>query len=327
MASLTHFAFYPKDYLGDLNVREASYESQGVYVALLALMWQAADGACSLPLDDEKVARLLRLDARSWRRIKPKVWHLFQVDLEAGVFFHGRLRHEHDRALRLHDRAKKAEEGRRAKREASANSGQSSPQSPANLPPNLPGNSDGRFVANSAEKHEVGPKQALTTQTQTQTHTTTKKQRTPSPPARTERRTYEPRFAAFWEAFPGKRGSKADAADLHAEWVGSGESPDALETAAKNYATECEILGTELRFTMHATRFLARKGQVWLSYAEGWAPPKPKGRAPVVNQDYRDSRALAGFPIDAPAKQSPPASGAYLLPPMDKSEYRRTRFP
>jgi hypothetical protein len=54
--------------------------------------------------------------------------------------------------------------------------------------------------------------------------------------------------------------------------------------------------------------------------------PVPTGKPPVINAAFRDLARTAGVDLDPPPEPSPPVSGAYLMPPPDKHEYRRTRF-
>ena len=329
MASLTHFAFYPRDWLGDLNVRSLSYESQGVYVTLLALMWQAKDGTCSLPIDDVLIAQLLGMDVRAWkRRVRKAVWHLFEVDVATCTFFHSRLRHEHQRATRLHDKAVKAEEAAKAKREEAekARSAGDRGVDRGVHRPTIGGYIDPRSAhisgANSAEKHESGPVQGVPTQTQTQTQTQLlEKQKTPSrKTARFERVVYSPEFEAWWSAYPAKRGSKADAAALHAGWIASGEPVGRLLDAARNYAAECQREGREARFVQHASSFLARERQPWANYAER----VPEAIGPPEIRDTGLALILAKKAALREAKP-PPETGALILVP-DKSPYRRSRM-
>lgn len=101
---LSHFAFYPKDWLGDLNVKGLSLEAQGAYLKLLCLMWQAPDGSCSLPLDDAKLSKLVGVDPRRWRRLKEELWPLMSFDFAEGQVFNPRLRKEWERAQHRADR-------------------------------------------------------------------------------------------------------------------------------------------------------------------------------------------------------------------------------
>lgn len=322
MASLTHFAFYPKDWLGDVNVRMAGYEAQGVYMTLLALMWQAEDGTCSLPLDDAKVARGLLLDVRSWKRIKVKIWHLFDLDIAAGTFFHGRLRKEWQRAHSLRERAVKGEEGRKRKaeearqREISRTSG----ELPANIPPNFPGTSGPISERNPAEKHETGSEQGSTTHTQTHTQKKLNSEEKHSP-KRFAPKIYPPEFEAWWDAYPAKRGSKAEAAALHAGWIAGGESAERLLAAARNYAAECRRDQRETRFVKHASAFLAREKQPWLNYLE--AKVEPIAQGPVI-RDAGLAALMAKKAALRPAERPPPDSGVFVLIP-EKSSYARRR--
>lgn len=157
--ALAHFPFYPKDWLGDRNVRSASYEAQGVYVTLLAFMWQAKDGACTLPIDNKVIAKLLGMDVRRWSRIREELWPLFTIDVAACTFTQDRLRKEWLKAHGLYVRA------------VTANSARLSPDfgptSPAHRP-EVSERSARNFGANVAESNETRLEQAPSNQNKNQ---------------------------------------------------------------------------------------------------------------------------------------------------------------
>ena len=57
-----YFQFWPNDWLGSQKVAMMTPEEEGAYIRLLALCWNDPD--CSLPDDDEILARLSRLNER-----------------------------------------------------------------------------------------------------------------------------------------------------------------------------------------------------------------------------------------------------------------------
>ena len=68
MAKAPAFQFYVKDWLADGKVRRLSWEAKGVYIELLALMWN--EGHDSLPDNDEDIAQMLGMQLLRWREIR-----------------------------------------------------------------------------------------------------------------------------------------------------------------------------------------------------------------------------------------------------------------
>lgn len=69
-----------------------SAQETGAYLMLLMMAWRLPD--CRLPDDDARLARWARVDARTWRRIKPLVMEFWR--LEDGSWLQGRLLKERD---------------------------------------------------------------------------------------------------------------------------------------------------------------------------------------------------------------------------------------
>lgn len=67
-------------------------QETGAYLMLLMMAWRLPE--CSLPDDDAKLARWARLDARTWRRIKPTVMEFWT--LTDGVWTQKRLLKERE---------------------------------------------------------------------------------------------------------------------------------------------------------------------------------------------------------------------------------------
>jgi uncharacterized protein YdaU (DUF1376 family) len=78
------FPLYPSDFFGDPKVRLMSGEEQAFYVILLMNMWQNAKDKEMpyLPNDDKKIAQLLRIDVRTWRKIRLAVFDCLKVTAE-----------------------------------------------------------------------------------------------------------------------------------------------------------------------------------------------------------------------------------------------------
>lgn len=132
---LAHFAFYPRDYLADIDVCRMTLEEQGAYVRLLALMWQAEAGACAIPDDDALIAKLLGVDPRVWRRLRPAI--MTALEVEGGCLVSRRLRIEWQRAHKALTRTTQARETRRQKQTAAG----TSHQTPADLRDKFAGSS------------------------------------------------------------------------------------------------------------------------------------------------------------------------------------------
>lgn len=111
MARLSYFPLYTGDWL--TKVSHLTLEEQGAYMRLLCCMWNTTD--CSLPLDDEKVARAIGCNLRTWRRIKAGIWEQMTLDIPAGVFWQDRIRKEWVKAKAKVDRMAKAREERERK--------------------------------------------------------------------------------------------------------------------------------------------------------------------------------------------------------------------
>lgn len=74
-----HFDFYPGDWQSDIGNASLSYEEQGVHMKLLCLMWDTDD--CTLPDNDQVIARLLGVSLRKWKQ-----WRRDLIDGDLPVF-------------------------------------------------------------------------------------------------------------------------------------------------------------------------------------------------------------------------------------------------
>jgi len=66
-------------------------QETGAYLMLLMMAWRLGDD-CSLPDDDQKLAKWARVDGRTWNRIKPTVMSFWNYD--AGFWTQKRLQKE-----------------------------------------------------------------------------------------------------------------------------------------------------------------------------------------------------------------------------------------
>lgn len=67
-------------------------QETGAYLLLLMIAWRSPE--CRIPDDDTKLCRWARVDARTWRRIKPNVMEFWTLD--EGFWTQKRLRKEWD---------------------------------------------------------------------------------------------------------------------------------------------------------------------------------------------------------------------------------------
>lgn len=72
MAAIPYMPLYVADYLAD--AAHLSTLEHGAYLLLIMTYWQRGE---ALPDDDKKLARIARLDARNWARVKPQICEFF----------------------------------------------------------------------------------------------------------------------------------------------------------------------------------------------------------------------------------------------------------
>jgi len=87
MAAIPYMPLYVADYLSD--AAHLSTIEHGAYLLLIMTYWQRGE---SLPDDDKKLARICRLEARAWNRLKPTLADFFEV--VDGKWLHSRVEHE-----------------------------------------------------------------------------------------------------------------------------------------------------------------------------------------------------------------------------------------
>ena len=95
MSKLPFMKLYTSDFFGDARVRAMPAEVKGIYLLLLATMWD--DGGW-ISADDKVIARRLGVDVRVWRsRFKPEIVPLLSdisVPLVGRSFTQNRLQRE-----------------------------------------------------------------------------------------------------------------------------------------------------------------------------------------------------------------------------------------
>jgi uncharacterized protein YdaU (DUF1376 family) len=89
---------FTSDFIADTTHLDA--RETGAYVMLLMVAWQSPE--CRLPNNDRKLAAWARVDAETWREIKPEVMAFWR--LAGGHWTQSRLLKEWRRALQLRDK-------------------------------------------------------------------------------------------------------------------------------------------------------------------------------------------------------------------------------
>ena len=76
MAKAPAFQFYPKDWLADAKVKRLDYFAKGVYIELLAMMWNEGNDSIA---DDSDLPMLLHLTPEKWAQVRAQ----FQKDSQS----------------------------------------------------------------------------------------------------------------------------------------------------------------------------------------------------------------------------------------------------
>lgn len=84
----SHIPLFPDSYLADTT--HLTTEQHGAYFLLLMAAWRSND--CSLPHDEERLAKLAGLSVAKWRKVGPAVLEMWTC--EGGRCWQKRLRHE-----------------------------------------------------------------------------------------------------------------------------------------------------------------------------------------------------------------------------------------
>jgi len=97
MAALPFMPLYVADYLSD--AAHLSTLEHGAYLLLIMTYWQKGE---SLPNDDKKLARIVRMGPREWAKARPVLSEFFEVTCDKWV--HKRVEKElasvHDKSLK-----------------------------------------------------------------------------------------------------------------------------------------------------------------------------------------------------------------------------------
>lgn len=98
------FQFYPGDFLSDPNVAGMSLQERGAYITLICLCWK--DG--SLPVEEDRLARMVGVPLSQWRRLAPMVVGCFVAKDDR--LTHKRLDRERDK--QEHFRRRQSDKGK-----------------------------------------------------------------------------------------------------------------------------------------------------------------------------------------------------------------------
>jgi len=91
MADFPSLPLWTSDYLAD--TQDLSAEEHGVYLLLLMAAWRSAD--CTLPDDDQRLARMAKVGTKKWRKMRPVMERFFTIG--DGVIWQKRLVEERKR--------------------------------------------------------------------------------------------------------------------------------------------------------------------------------------------------------------------------------------
>lgn len=257
-----YFAFYPSDFTDDIKVEAMTAEQVGAYILLLCKAWQS-DPPATLPADDRVLAKLARVSAETWDRIKAGVLAPFSPFSSGGPeevlstpeqrLVQKRLAAEYDKASRkirqYRERSLQAARTRRDKRHNQVPSGHAEDL--------VTGHIQSKSIKKNKDKEE-----------------------TPLPPsgagcvkpARTRRSvaTSDPLFDRFWAAYPLKAG-KAAAAQAFAK-LAADEPLLARLLAALAWQVRSE------RWTKDGGRFIPH-ASTWLN-GRRWEDEPPPAAGP-----------------------------------------------
>lgn len=245
---LPYFKFYASDWLADPKRSLLTTEEIGAFIELLAHMWTWDDGTCSLPDDDRLIARLLRVNPRTWRRIRRTL-----VEGETAVLRMNEGRIQSQRLLKEWRMAaelitKNSKAGRKSAESRKAAS--TSVQPPDPDPEPEPYKSTGTVPVPLTLATDVAdPLPGLDPKGE------------PSPG-----------FFQLWETL-NKRGSRAKAWALYCYWVKARKADHRdIHRSAEHYAGHCVATGQTM---LHAATFLNKAGEHWPEWVDGCDEHKP----------------------------------------------------
>jgi uncharacterized protein YdaU (DUF1376 family) len=117
MADFPSLPLWTDAYLADTT--DLSAEEHGVYLLLLMAAWRTP--TCSLPDDDERLARMAKVGAKKWRKLRPVMERFFTV--EDGQWTQNRLLKERDRVETSRSQKRQAAHAKHAKNKDNGSAG------------------------------------------------------------------------------------------------------------------------------------------------------------------------------------------------------------
>lgn len=102
MADFPCLPLWTDSYLADTS--HLTTEEHGAYLLLLIQAWRSAD--CSLPADDDLLARLAGMSAAKWRSSKPIIMAFWTLDKRRKRWVQKRLKKERSKAVQKKQSAK-----------------------------------------------------------------------------------------------------------------------------------------------------------------------------------------------------------------------------
>lgn len=244
--NLPYFPLRVNEWLNNPAILALSLEQQGAAMRLMALMWQAPDGSCSLPNDDNLLARSLGVSPKKWRVLKKRLVgsddHCFMVESKDAVrcpyleelFYEAKAKSikASESARKSHEPGVRTAKAPRSQSERSANALRT--QSERSAP--------------EIETLSTSPSDSP------------KEKKTPTPPSLavgsgTRGAKYPDDFERFWSAYP-RHEDKQDALKAWRKRVKEGVDPDAMIAAAAAYARQLRAKGKGSDFVKLGATFL-----------------------------------------------------------------------
>ena len=100
------FPLYTKDFFSDYRIQDLSAEQRGLWLLLLARMWEAD---MMLPADDDKmIARMMGLPCEKWIALREACTEAGLLHIDGGFLISQRLAKEHSIVVKKIELATKA---------------------------------------------------------------------------------------------------------------------------------------------------------------------------------------------------------------------------
>lgn len=219
MAEFPALPLFTDAYLGD-TIHLTTLQ-HGAYLLMLITAWRTSD--CSLPNDDEFLARITRMDRRTWNQNKERILSFWRLN-ENNKFEQGRLKDERNYVDQ--QRNKNVEAGRISALKRKERDSTTVP---------------------TQSQHKVNQP----TPTPTPTSINNKKDII---------NTYPEDFEKFWIQYPKNNGAKKPAYEKFKQALKEGINHEIIINGASKYSAFVASEGTEQRFIKHAATWLNQRG-------------------------------------------------------------------